>query len=226
MNALQGVLFDLDGTLVDSEPLWFEVARTVIERHGAVWTSDSSTKLLGVNLPKIGEALQRAVGRADLSGAYLLDEVVQEISGLLRESVIWRPGAVALLASLNAAGVPIGLVTASYQPIVDAVKSHLPAGTFQTTVSGNDVSQGKPHPESYLLGAKRLGVAPELCVAIEDSPTGIASAEGAGCHVIGVPSQQPLPESPGRLILTSLEEIDLPLLRSRVGASSAQERRK
>lgn len=214
---MQGVLFDLDGTLVDSEPLWFEVGRTVIERHGAVWTSDSSTKLLGVNLPKIGEALQRAVGRADLSGEYLLNEVVVEISGLLRSSVIWRPGAVSLLASLNAARVPVGLVTASYQPIVDAVRSHLPAGTFQTTVSGNDVSQGKPHPESYLLGAKRLGLEPERCVAIEDSPTGIASAEGAGCHVIGIPSQQPLPESPGRLILTSLEEIDLPLLQSRVG---------
>lgn len=217
MNSLQGVLFDLDGTLIDSEPLWFEVGRTVIERHGAIWTSDSSTKLLGVNLPKIGEALQRAVGRADLSGEYLLDEVVQEISGVLRTSLTWRPGAVSLLSSLNSAGVPVGLVTASYQPIVDAVKSHLPAGTFQATVSGNDVSQGKPHPESYLLGAKRLGVEPDRCVAIEDSPTGIASAEGAGCHVIGIPSQQPLPESPGRLILTSLEEIDLDVLKRHAG---------
>lgn len=212
MNSLQGVLFDLDGTLIDSEPLWYEVGRTVIERHGGTWTTASSMKLLGVSLPKIGEALQTAVGRTDLSGEFLLNEVVQEISGLLRANLTWRPGAVSLLASLNAASVPVGLVTASYQAIVDAVKSHLPAGTFQATVSGNDVTVGKPDPESYLLGAKRLGVEPDRCVAIEDSPTGIASAEGAGCHVIGIPSQQPLPESMGRLVLTSLEEIDLDLL--------------
>lgn len=216
MNALEGVLFDLDGTLIDSEPLWYEVGRKVIERHGGTWTTASSMKLLGVNLPKIGEALEKAVGRPDLSGEWLLDEVVLEIAGLLRESIVWRPGAVSLLAALNAASVPVGLVTASYQQIVDAVKSHLPPGTFQATVSGNDVTVGKPDPESYLLGAKRLGAAPERCVAIEDSPTGIASAEAAGCHVIGVPSQTPLPESPGRLVLSSLEEIDLPLLRRHV----------
>lgn len=220
MNGLHGVLFDLDGTLIDSEPMWWEVGRTVIERHGGSWSEAQNRELLGVSLTRIGEALAKAVGRADLTGEWLLNEVVKEIAGTLRSRLAWRPGAVELLASLNTAGIPVGLVTASYQVIVDAVEDKLPPGTFQATVSGNDVSVGKPDPESYLLGAKRLGVDPHRCVAIEDSPTGIASAEGAGCHVIGVPSQAPLTEAPGRLVVPSLEAINVDLLQRHVAGQS------
>jgi HAD superfamily hydrolase (TIGR01509 family) len=121
--------------------------------------------------------------------------------------VPWRPGAQALLAALRADGVPCALVTMSYRPLADAIVGCLPAGSFTTQVTGDEVTHGKPHPEPYLTGAARLGVPPAACLAIEDSPTGVASATAAGVPVLAVEHLVPILPGPGRHVVRTLEGL-------------------
>ena len=123
------------------------------------------------------------------------------------ESVPWRPGAVELLASLKEAGVPCGLVTMSYQRFVAPIVAALPPETFRVIVTGDQVSRGKPHPEAYLTAAGALGLAPEECVAIEDSNTGATSAEAAGCPVLVVENHVDVAPSPRRTFAASLAAV-------------------
>jgi HAD superfamily hydrolase (TIGR01509 family) len=129
---------------------------------------------------------------------------------VLERGLPLQPGAAALLAALDAAGVPYALVTASSRAIMDAVLK-VTGLTFAVTVCGEDVRRAKPDPEPYLLAAARLGVPPAGCVVLEDSPTGIAAARAAGCRVIAVPSV-PVPPSPGLITVKSLSEVGFDLL--------------
>jgi HAD superfamily hydrolase (TIGR01509 family) len=133
----------------------------------------------------------------------LIDRVVADVE----RSVVWRPGARELLEGLRAAGVPCALVTMSWTRLADAVVSVLPAGSFAAVVTGDQVRHGKPHPESYLEAARRLGVDPGDCIAIEDSQTGVASAQAAGAAVVAVPHVVPVPPAPGRVVVASLEGL-------------------
>jgi HAD superfamily hydrolase (TIGR01509 family) len=132
------------------------------------------------------------------------------------ERVPWRPGAVELLAHLEAAGVPCGLVTMSYARFVAPVLAALPQGSFAAVVTGDEVTVGKPHPEPYLTAAALLGVDPRACIAIEDSNTGAKSAEAAGCAVLVVPNHVPVLDSDRRVFLDSLVDVDLGRLRQLV----------
>jgi HAD superfamily hydrolase (TIGR01509 family) len=123
-----------------------------------------------------------------------------------------RPGARELLAEASAAGLPYALVTSSQRAFADAVLAAT-GMMFPVIVSAEDVTASKPDPEPYLLAAKLLTVAPESCVAIEDSPNGVASATAAGCRVVAVPSLVPIPPAPGRVVVTSLAGVDLAMLR-------------
>ena len=116
----------------------------------------------------------------------------------------WRPGARELLAELLAAGVPCALVTMSYAVLAESMVRQLPTGSLAAVVTGDQVTDGKPHPEAYLTAAALLGVDPARCVAIEDSPTGIASAEAAGCAVIAVPHAVPIDAAPTRTLRPTL----------------------
>ena len=126
----------------------------------------------------------------------------------VREHTPWQPGAVELLGELRDAGTPCALVTMSYASLANAVVDQLPAGTFAAVITGDQVAFGKPHPDPYLRAAAALGVAPEDCVAIEDSPTGVASAEAAGCHTLAVPHVAQVEAAPGRTIVDGLVDID------------------
>jgi HAD superfamily hydrolase (TIGR01509 family) len=117
-------------------------------------------------------------------------------------------GARQLLSQVDAAGVPYALVTSSERPVMEAVLGQLHV-TFPVTVCGDDVSQSKPDPEPYLLAAAKLGADPRRCVALEDSPNGVAAAEAAGCVTIAVPSIVPIPARDGRLVVGSLAELSL-----------------
>ena len=123
-----------------------------------------------------------------------------------------RPGARELLAEVAAAGVPHALVTGSQRPFTEAVLAST-GFRFPVTVTGDDVSRTKPDPEPYLLAAKLLDADPEQCVALEDSPNGVASATAAGCHVVAVPTLVPVPPAPRRLIAQSLSRVGLATLR-------------
>ncbi len=125
----------------------------------------------------------------------------------MRGAVPWRPGARELLAALREAGVPTALVTMSYRRFVEPVLEQLPAGSFDAVVTGDEVERGKPHPDPYLRAAALLGVPPADCVALEDSPTGAASAEAAGCRVLVVPHHVPVPAGERRAFAPTLSDL-------------------
>ena len=125
----------------------------------------------------------------------------------VRDSVPWRPGALELLTALHDAGVPNALVTMSWRPLTDLVVSLVPPGVFDVVVTGDAVGHGKPHPEPYLTAARLLGVEASDCVAIEDSPAGVASAVAAGVPTIAVPHVVPVPRMAGAVQLPSLRGV-------------------
>jgi HAD superfamily hydrolase (TIGR01509 family) len=217
MGDLQGVLFDMDGLLVDSEPLWFEVESSVMARLGGPWTPADQRALIGGSLPRtVSYLLARARTPASREevGRWLVDGMTQLLHSRPLPS---QPGAMELLAEVSAAGMPHALVTSSERPIMEAVLRQT-GGTFTATVCADDVQHGKPHPEPYLRAAALLGAEPGSCVALEDSPNGVASAEAAGCQLIAVPSLVPIADQPGRLVVASLAEVDVTLLRKIVAA--------
>lgn len=198
------VLWDMDGTLVDTEPYWIEEETLLVTEYGGSWTEADAHALVGNELITSANYI-RDVGGVPLPAEAIIDRLLERVIVRVREHMPWRPGARELLAELNAQGVPCALVTMSYQSLAQAVVASLPAGSFRTVVAGDDVSQGKPHPEPYLLAASRLGVAPQRCVAIEDSVTGVTSAEAAGVTVLAVEHLMPIPPGPGRTVVTTLD---------------------
>jgi HAD superfamily hydrolase (TIGR01509 family) len=208
--ALRAVLFDMDGLLVDSEPLWFEVERTVMARLGGQWGKADQQALIGGSLDRtVSWLLAKAAVPAsrDDVARWLVAEMAALI---LARGLPLQTGAGPLLAALHAAGVPYALVTASSRVIMEAVLT-VTGLSFLVTVCGEDVRRGKPDPEPYLLAAARLGVPAAGCVVLEDSPTGIAAARAAGCPVIAVPSV-PVRPGPGLVTVNSLEEVGIDLL--------------
>jgi len=218
---LQAVLFDMDGLLVDTEPLWFEVESSVMARLGGEWTAADQRALVGGSLPRtVGYLLDRASGPgAAATEAEVADWLLGGMADLLSSSdVTPLPGALELVGAVRAAELPYALVTSSERVIVDAVLGALARHgvAFDVIVSGADVRNPKPDPEPYQLAARLLGADPRCCVALEDSPNGVASAEAAGCVTVAVPGLAPVTEQPGRLIVRSLAELDLATLRSLV----------
>ena len=200
----------MDGLLVDSEPLWFEVERAVMARLGGRWGEADQRALIGGSLDRTVSWLL-AKAPAPASREDVARWLVADMAALiLARGLPLQPGAGPLLAGLDAAGVPCALVTASSRAIMEAVLK-VTGLSFSVTVCGEDVRRGKPDPEPYLLAAARLGVPAAGCVVLEDSPTGIAAARAAGCPVIAVPSV-PVPPGPGLLTGESLEEVGIDLL--------------
>ncbi len=206
LNGLQAVLWDLDGTLVDTEPAWIAAEHRLVESFGGSWDDAHALALVG-NPLLVSAAYIREHGGVELPLTEIVDRLLVEVVAAVEREVVWRPGVRRLLAELGAAGVPCAMVTMSYQPLAQAVASQLPAGSFATVVTGEQVARGKPDPEAYLTAAQRLGVQPSRCVAIEDSPAGVASAEAAGCLVLAVRNQVPLAAAPGRIMLDDLAAV-------------------
>ncbi len=189
------VLWDLDGTLVDTEPLWFAAEREVAAHYGLVWGDEQSMQMVGMPLRVYGATLVEAGAQAEVSE--VVGAIVDLVAGELRRHVTWRPGARELLAEVVDAGVPTALVTMSYRVLVEPVMRAAPEGAFVTVVTGEDVRNGKPDPEAYLRAAHELGVTIDECVAIEDSPPGVGSALSAGARTLGVPHLLALEPRPG-----------------------------
>lgn len=200
------VLFDMDGTLVDTEPVWWAAERALVEAHGGVWTDSQAMALVGNQLEVSAEVLRRE-GGVDLPVRELIEVLGAQVGAELRRDPRWRPGAHELLTGLAERGVPLALVTMSWRSMADAMLAHLPDGLFDVVVTGDACERGKPHPEPYLRAAAALGVEPARCVAVEDSPTGLASAEAAGVPAIAVPHVVALPEGPGRTVVPTLAGV-------------------
>jgi HAD superfamily hydrolase (TIGR01509 family) len=200
------VLFDMDGLLIDSEPLWLEVETAVMARLGAEWTEQDQAQLLGGSLDRsVRYLLSKATRPAppEAVGEWLMSGMAERVR---RGGVPIQPGARELLAEVAAAGLPRALVTSSERRFMDEVLASIGV-RFDALVCADDVSVTKPDPEPYLLAAKLVGVPPGDCFALEDSPNGVTSAEGAGCRVIAVPSLVPIEPAPGRMVVRSLLDL-------------------
>ncbi len=199
--ALKAVLWDMDGTLVDTEPYWIAAEMELVAAHGGHWTEADAMSLVGNALESTAAVLQNA-GVA-LSTREIIDNLSNSVIAGIRRQLPWRPGARELLADLHASGVRCALVTMSERPMATEVVNALGKAYFEFLITGEEVENGKPHPEPYLLAVERLrGSDPSLtlahCAALEDSVPGVASAIASGVATIAIPHAVPLPEDPRR----------------------------
>lgn len=179
------VLWDMDGTLIDSEPAWIASQITLVAEHGGTWTHEDGLTLVGTDMVVTAEAMRGA--GVDLPQRQIIDRLTEEVTASLGEQVSWRPGAHELVAALAAADIPQAIVTTSPRAMAQVVADALPPGAIRLIVGGEDVARGKPDPEPYRTAAERLGVPIEGCVAVEDSPPGLAAAVASGAVAFGVP---------------------------------------
>ena len=203
MSLPAAVLWDMYGTLVDTEPYWIAAEHDIVEEHGGTWSDEFAHQLVGNDL-LVSATFIRDNSAVEWEPERIIDELLVRVIARVREHVPWRPGARELLEALQAQGVPSALVTMSWRSLADAVLGALPDGTFAVVITGDEVSHGKPHPEPYRAAARQLGVSPQACVAIEDSPTGVRSAVAAGVPTLAVPHVVAVPEMPGAVHLDTL----------------------
>ncbi|WP_300682036.1 HAD family phosphatase [Nocardioides sp.] len=203
------VLWDMDGTLCDTEPFWIESEFELARRLGKEWTQEDALSLVGNDLLNSGEYIRRR-WELDLTPRQVVDMLHDEVvDRVLSHDIPWRPGALDLLEELNEAGVPCALVTMSWELFAHPIIERLPRGRFDAIITGDKVARGKPFPDPYLDGAAALGVDAAHCVAIEDSNTGASSAEAAGCVVLTVPSHVAIAPGPRRITRPSLAGVGL-----------------
>jgi HAD superfamily hydrolase (TIGR01509 family) len=215
--ALQAVFLDMDGTLVDTEGFWWDAEVEVFADLGH--RLDEAWRDVVVGGPMIRSAgyLIEATG-ADISLAELTVLLNDKFEERISRGVPLMPGAARLLAELAAHNVPTALVSASHRRIIDRILASLGPQHFALSVAGDEVPRTKPHPDPYLLAAQGLGADPARCAVVEDTATGVASAEAAGCRVVAVPSVAPIQPAGGRVVVRSLEEVDVVFLRTLISA--------
>lgn len=194
----------MDGTLINSEPYWMTAEAELVGEFGGAWTHQDGLGLVGKGLWDSARILQRHGVRLgeDEIVARLTERVMQQLADL---GTPWRPGARELLTELRAEGIPNALVTMSMRRMAELVVAGIGFDAFDTLVTGDDVTNPKPHPEPYLRAAQLLEVAAADTVAIEDSVPGVASAVAAGMIVIAVPFIAEVPESPHHTTWATLE---------------------
>ena len=205
------VLFDMDGLLVETEHLWYSAELEVMATLGGSWGPQQQEDLVGGPLER---AVDLMIEHSD--GAYGPDEVMRMLLAAMErrvrtEPVHWRPGAPELLASLEDAGVPVALVSASYRNIVDAVHDavlhEVGHEMFAVTVAGDDLPRTKPFPDPYLHAAEVIGVDPRHCIVLEDSHTGTEAGLGSGALVVAVPSLVAIEPAVGLRVVSTLEGV-------------------
>jgi HAD superfamily hydrolase (TIGR01509 family) len=180
------VLWDMDGTLVDTEPYWMHAETLLVESYGGTWTHEDALQLVGNGLIDSAIVLRRY--GVDMDPQAIVDHLTDGVAQRLRiDGVPFRPGARELLADLRAAGIPTALVTMSMRRMALDVVGLIDFTAFDLVVAGDDVQRPKPFPDAYLRAADLLSVDIADAVVIEDSPTGLAAGRTAGAVTLGVP---------------------------------------
>jgi HAD superfamily hydrolase (TIGR01509 family) len=207
----EAVLFDLDGTLLESEPLWLRAEISIMSRWSIAWAKDDQYECLGGPLERVAEYMiskivplrQQDVPTVAEVGDLLLAEVLNLFQ---TEPIAWRPGAKELVEDTHSLGVPTAIVTASWRKLLDAVLDGMAVdvGRFSASIAGNEVQFSKPHPFPYLEAARVLDTDITQCLAIEDSPTGTAAAVTAGAQTIAVEHMTPI-RNPQAFVIHTLE---------------------
>lgn len=200
MTQLAGVLWDMDGTLLDSEKLWDIGVRELARELGREMTREIRHALIGASGADALRIMFTELGvdphpeAVEAAGVFLEQRVTELMTG----PIPWRPGAVAALDMVRAAGLPCALVTNTKRSLTELALETLGRHRFDVSVCGDEVPRGKPDPAGYLRAAQLLGLDARDCVAVEDSVTGVAAATAAGCGVLVVPCEIPVPIDPAR----------------------------
>ena len=208
---MKAVLWDMDGTLVDSEKLWEVALHALYGRLGGILTPDVRASTVGASAEDAMRIVYTDLGR-ELDPARMaasIDWLHDHTAELFAQGLPWRDGARELLDELCAERVPMALVTNTRRSLTERALESIGAHYFSVVVCGDDVARGKPAPEPYLRAAADLGTLPAQCLAIEDSVTGAAAAESAGCPVLVVPNDVPVPQTARRRQVASLAELDM-----------------
>jgi HAD superfamily hydrolase (TIGR01509 family) len=206
------VLFDMDGTLIDSEPYWLASEQALAAEHKGKWTHEEGLSIVGLSLDHSSKVFKDKT-RVDLEPSEIVTRLTADVQSQLEKVIPWRPGAKELLLDLRKNGVKTALVTMSLHRMAQQVVDAIEFDAFDVIVAGDDVLRGKPHPEPYLKAAEQLGFRPERCIAFEDSISGITSAEAAGTMAIGIPNFVPIPEQEGRILWESFQGVTYKTLR-------------
>lgn len=207
-RGVQAVAFDMDGLLVDTEPVWWRAEREIAEALGGSWTDEDSVSCVGGPMEKVADIIIASAGGGDRRS--IIEAVIDRVAELLHHHpVVWLPGARELLLELDGLGIPFALVSASPRKVVSAVLAALgdDATRFAFTISADDVAATKPDPEPYLEAARRFGCAPADLVVFEDSPTGTTSAVASGAFVFAVPHVGGIIAAPRLRVLGSLAGV-------------------
>ncbi|WP_374312388.1 HAD family hydrolase [Microbacterium sp.] len=201
---LSAVLWDMDGTLVDTEPYWMAAETPLVESFGGTWSHEQALALVGLGLEDSARIFQDAGVRMGVHEIidHLTDDVMRRLA---TTGVPFRPGARELLADLRAAGIKTGLVTMSMRRMADTVVDLIDFEAFDVVIAGDDATRPKPFPDPYLQACDALGVTPAEAVAIEDSPNGLRSAVASGAATIGVPLMVSLTGAGAHVLWPTLE---------------------
>ncbi|PQZ93918.1 haloacid dehalogenase [Arthrobacter sp. MYb227] len=223
-SLLQGVLWDMDGTLLDTEPYWMAAEGELVAEFGGSWSDDDALALVGNALPDSALVLQRA--GVKLSEREIIDRLTTRVMEGINQHIEWRPGALELLEELHQAGIVCGLVTMSESAMATQILARLPKKYFAFQVTGDQVSNGKPHPEPYLVGLKKLAeLVPDLdvtrVVGLEDSFPGISSAAAAGLKAVLIPHIAAVPESANWHLVESLTQVNVETLCTLTGIGAS-----
>ena len=208
-SPFAAILFDMDGTLIDSEPIWLGQERALMSEFGHEWTDANQQFCLGGPLSKVGVYMSDLVHGVQ-SPEFFEEELISRVTQKLKQGVGIVPGALELAREIFTKQIPTALVSASPRSLMDAALngfySIAPdlAGMFDLSISMNDVSNTKPHPEGYLIAAERLGVSILNCLVVEDSLTGITSGLASGAYVLAVPHLFDLRPEERMVIIPSL----------------------
>jgi HAD superfamily hydrolase (TIGR01509 family) len=220
---MQAVLFDMDGTLVDSEKLWDVSLAALYEHLGGRLSKEVREAMVGGSAEDTIRTVYADLG-LQMDPAAMAESIrwLHDYTAELFDAGLpWCDGAQELLEALAAEGIPMALVTNTQRQLTDRALNSIGRQYFSATVCADEVAHGKPAPDLYLRAAELLDLAPDFCLAIEDSITGTAAAEGAGCPVLVVPNDIAVPKGPGRRHIRSLTGITVADLR-RVHAELAQ----
>lgn len=202
------VLWDMDGTLVDSEHYWLASEKALASAHSAEWTEKDGHDLIGNSLYESSRIIKAKLN-SDMSTEAIVQHLTDSVVAKLAVEIPWRSGARELLHELKSKGVKTALVTMSMHRMAQEVVDKIPFKAFDVIVGGDDVTRGKPFPDPYLHAAELLGVDPADCVALEDSNTGLRSAEAAGTKAVGIPNFIEIPQIEGRILWPTLEGVRL-----------------
>jgi HAD superfamily hydrolase (TIGR01509 family) len=213
--ALEAILFDMDGTLLDSERVWDIALDDLAQYLGGSLTPPVRQSMVGSSLWRSIAIVHEALGvdADDANTAESAEYLSTRTAALFRTHLTWKPGARELLKAAATESVPVALVTSTHRALTEIALDFMGRDWFAATVCGDEVAHPKPAPDPYLRAAELLGVDAAACVAIEDSPLGIASAEAAGCAMLAVPSELDLDAAPSRTVVASLADVDLDFLR-------------